>query len=305
MEEISCIFCQQNENAVVLKENGYQGKKCSSCALIYISPRPTSAEVSDLYGHSNARISPHSHIQGDFLKRLYARHILNMIKRYKKNGTLLEIGAGGGYFLDEARKKGFTPYGIELNPIQETFITQKLGIACEQKALSMNSFGDRVFDIIYHSDVISHFHDPITEFKTMHAKLKPGGLLIFETGNIADIKPAYFSLFRSFQYPDHLFFFGEKTLEQLLGITNFSIEKIKRYSIVPQLTVMNMVQRSSVASAAAPSKPSLLHDNRSGKTLLLFVKKWYHFLLYLLRYHIGALVPKKERPQTVIIIATK
>ncbi|GAI49710.1 unnamed protein product [marine sediment metagenome] len=41
MEEIMCIFCEKESDQVVIKENGFKGKKCPTCGLIYISPRPT------------------------------------------------------------------------------------------------------------------------------------------------------------------------------------------------------------------------------------------------------------------------
>ena len=42
--------------------------------------------------------------------------------------------------------------------------------------------------------------------------LKPGGLHIFETGNLADVDHRYLKLFKAFQYPDHLFFYGDRSL---------------------------------------------------------------------------------------------
>jgi 2-polyprenyl-3-methyl-5-hydroxy-6-metoxy-1,4-benzoquinol methylase len=48
------------------------------------------------------------------------------------------------------------------------------------------------FDIISHCDVLSHFTDPVAEFKMMLDRLNPGGLLIFETGNFGDVNPSYY-----------------------------------------------------------------------------------------------------------------
>lgn len=205
MEDIACIFCSKNSAFVALAEDGYLGKKCFDCSFIYISPRPTIHEVLDIYGHGNAHITAQSHIAGSYLKRLYARHNLSLLKRFIKKGKILEIGSGAGYFLDEARAVGFEPYGLELNPDQALFMQEKLNIPCEQKPLSKKSFAGNCFDVVYHSDVISHFHDPIQEFHTIHDLLVPGGHLMFETGNLGDVDARYYSLFSSFQYPDHLF----------------------------------------------------------------------------------------------------
>jgi 2-polyprenyl-3-methyl-5-hydroxy-6-metoxy-1,4-benzoquinol methylase len=301
MEEISCLFCQEQQHPVVIEENNFKGKKCSSCPLIYISPRPTAEQVCDLYGHGQAQVDAQIHIGGTTLKRLYARHTLRCIKPFINKGSLLELGAGAGYFLDEARCADFSVFGVELNPAQAAFIEQTFGIACEQKPLSLTTFGTQTFDVIYHSDVLSHFHDPVQVFRLMYQKLRPQGFVVFETGNIADIDERYYRSFAQFQYPDHLFFFGEESIRKLLHTTGFSMRHSYRYSIVPQLILTRFLQRDTLQkpialSSAAAQKKGMIHR---------FAQKMYHHLLYATRYQLGSVMPTKNRPQTVIVIAQK
>ena len=314
MEIIPCIFCAKNNDTIVIEQDGFQGRKCFDCSLIYISPRPPIGAVLDIYGHGNAHISAHSHIAGSLLKRLYARHHLRILKKYCSAGNVLEIGSGAGYFLDEARTAGFNPFGIELNPEQASFMKNTLHIPCEQKPLSNDSFAGTLFDVIYHSDVISHFHDPLKEFNTMYALLREHGYVVFETGNIADIDSRYFSLFSSFQYPDHLFFFGENTLKMLLEKTGFRLVAVHRYSIVPQLLLMRLlsyVSKTKKTAAATDRVEGIHHSKQSvSKTELKTrlknnIKFFYYYFLLFLRYYVGAIMPKKQRPQTIIFVAQK
>jgi len=60
-------------------------------------------------------------------RRLAARHTLRLLRSRKQTGSLLEIGAGMGFFRDEACSKGYTPRAIELNRTQEEHI-QSLGM---------------------------------------------------------------------------------------------------------------------------------------------------------------------------------
>jgi SAM-dependent methyltransferase len=281
----------------VIEENGFKGKQCPDCNLVYISPRPTLDEVIDLYGHSNATISAQSHITPSIFKTLHARHTLKIIKQYKATGDILEIGSGGGHFLAEARKQQFNPYGLELNPVQAEHI-RSLGIPCEEKVFSLDSFGDKKFDLIYHCDVISHFFDPVKEFKTMQAKLKEGGIVIFETGNIGDIGHEHFKRFTVFQYPDHLFFFTEANCQQLLTQTGFTLKKVQRYNIIPALRILKMLYKPS-SKKATSSAP------RQSSGLKSVLKKLYHYGLYGVRYQLGRILPKHRRPQTMIVIAQK
>ncbi len=306
MEKINCIFCKHNQAQEVITENSYCGKQCKECQLIYISPRPNQNEVIDLYGHDQAHVSAETHVKGSFLKRLYAWHTLKLIKQFAPKGTLLEIGSGAGYFLDEARKQGFKPYGIELNPTQINYMKNTLAIACEDKPLHTESFGTTSFDIIYHCDVISHFHDPITEFRTMYSKLNSNGYLVFETGNIGNIDKKYYDLFPAFQYPDHLFFFTEENLQVLLSQTGFELVKVYRYSIVPQLWFQKLLKKifgskNQKKEEAPPTSQKELSNNLAPSML----KKMYYRLLYFLRYQLGACMPKYKRPQTLIVIAKR
>jgi len=318
MNEISCPFCDIYSINTVINEDGYTGKKCNKCDTIYISPRPDECEIIELYKKDDSHISAESHISRDFVQRLYARHNLSLIKRFVKSGSILEIGAGAGYFLDEAKNAGFDVCGIELNGKQAQFITDKLGIDCETDPLSENSFKGRNFDLIYHCDVMSHFRDPIATFNIINSKLNEGGFIIFETGNLGDVDYKYFKYIPSFQYPDHLFFFSNKSIRILLERTGFELIKKYNYSILPQLLLRKKIM-SIVTTAKGVSKRKILEEGnishnasnkktqkRNTKTILKrFVKNVYWYLFYHIRYNVGSIYFMKGRPQTIIIIAQK
>lgn len=328
MNEIRCIFCETKSNHVVIEENGYQGKKCPQCGLIYISPRPSFDEVVDLYGHGSAHVSAESHVANDFSNRLYARHHLKIIRSVIKSGALLEIGAGAGYFLDEARKIGFNPFGLELNPVQANFIRHNLNIPCEESPLTASSFAGRKFDVVYHCDVISHLFDPISDFRKINEIMKDDAFLIFETGNFGEVDAIYYKYIDCFQYPDHLFFFGVDNLRSLLDRTGFKVLKIYRYSILPELMLIkiltkikhflfrsNRQQKNSDDSKKGRTAAEDIQQPSSGnsniKTIIRdvwnypLVRKARDYFYYFLRYKIGYMALKKFRPQTVIIVAQK
>ena len=117
-----------------------------------------------------------------------------------------------------------------------------LEIPCEQAPLGPASFGGKAFDVIYHSDVMSHFYDPVGEFRRMHAALRPGGWLIFETGNGGDVDPKYLEHVSVFQYPDHLFFFSLANVRALLELSGFDLVELHSYSVLPQLRTLETIE---------------------------------------------------------------
>jgi hypothetical protein len=154
IEDTACIFCEKPSNHIAITENGYTGRKCYDCNLIFISPRPDVDEVTHLYTDEHAVQYADSQLQFDRVNRLGAALTISKIKRYRKDGSLLELGPGGGFFLLEAQRSGYRPYGIELNPIESRWINENLHIPCENRVLNEGSFGGRQFDIIYHKDVL-------------------------------------------------------------------------------------------------------------------------------------------------------
>ncbi len=324
MNSISCIFCSgsEAESRVVIEENGFAGRKCANCGLIYISPRPELHEIQDLYGHDQAHIPAGDHLQKNFGKYLHDRHMLSLLESHKRQGKLLDIGAGGGKFLLEAKKAGYDVFGIELNPNQSKYVQRELGIPCESQPLA-TAYPNQKFDVIYHCDVISHFYDPIAEFRLINDRLEKEGLVFFETGNIGDISEKYYSAFTKFQYPDHLFFFGEKNLKTLLQQTGFELLEVQRYSILPQLKVRQFlfwalknlglikkgknkkeVPNNETVSPSHSSAPATTKQNQ-GIPLSGVFKMAAHAFLHFLRYTIGRGLPKTGKPQTLVMIARK
>jgi len=282
-------------------------------------PRPTEEAIVNLYGHDAAQVSADLHIADEYAKRLHARHHLRILRAIAPGGALLEIGAGAGYFLDEARRAGFDPYALEFNPVQAEHIRTSLGIPCAEAPLSAAVFPGQRFDVIYHCDVISHFFDPIAVFRAAYARLRDGGMMVFETGNLGDVDRRYFKFFQRFQYPDHLYFFSTGNLRTLLERTGFEVVGTHRYSILPQLRMQRALRglkaalrrhvhspstHESIVPRVHQAAPSRDLESR-GRTAFQAAARLSQYFEYLLRYRLGRIAPKAARPQTVIVVARR
>ena len=239
-----------------------------------------------------------------------ANETLSKIGIYRKSGSILELGPGGGYFLSQARNLGYEPYGIELNPIEQQWISENLHIPCENVALNEKSFGGRQFDIVYHKDVLSHLSDPIEVFRHINKVLKNSGLLVFETGNIADVNEKYYKWFSQFSYPDHLFFFGERSLKMLLDQTGFRCTRIYRDNIMLQLLVQKALwgAKDSLKDENVVDEMKLrrrdLDPGSSRISLKRRIRLLYRYAQhYLVKY--SAVLPKEGRPLKLLVVAEK
>jgi SAM-dependent methyltransferase len=308
--EVDCIFCGKGSKRIAWEENGFTGKQCE-CGLLYVSPRPSLQEITEWYNSKEADLSARSRIESELLSRLNGRHRLKLLRKYQSKGRLLEIGPGGGYFLDESRRAGFEPFGVELNLRQAEFIKEQLNIPVEIDPFTESSFAGIDFDIICHFDVVSHFYDPIFEFKKFSKSMQDGGILFFETGNGGDLSHRWLRFIGHLQYPQHLFLFSKKNIEQLCTQTGFEIIRIYQYSILLQLLMVKLLGclRKSMKRFISRGSVKVLSKNlqeipRRHSWWKVLPLKGVIFLNFFVRYKIGRLLPRFG-PQTIIYIAKK
>jgi SAM-dependent methyltransferase len=326
MREISCVLCQTSQSAPIISDNGFTGRQCAECGLIFVSPRPTRQEIEEIYEQGEAYLSADFFVQGPgaLVSVLRARRDAKLTQRHASGGSVLEIGPGRGTFLVAARQRGFQVFGVELNPAQAAFIRDDQGIPCAESLDAASELRTEHFDVIYHRDVISHFYDPHEEMGRLRALLKPGGMHIFETGNLADVDHRYLKLIKSFQYPDHLFFYGDCSLAKLLDQTGFELVHAYRWSLLPETWVRSGVNRAmarigggGVAEGGATPvvgseagnggtepvvRPAAatahgMAENIARQALDLFYQG--------LQSSVGRISVRKRVPQTLIVVARK
>jgi SAM-dependent methyltransferase len=310
MESIPCIFGHGYSDDVVIEENGFQGRRCPGCGLIFISPRPDPREVLELYHQDEAHLSAEHHHgynpSADLDARTHFHAIYNSNSVSRKPLSILEIGCGDGRFLQVARENGHAVFGVELNPHQARHVQEKLGIPCETTPFSPHSFADKKFDIIFHSDVTNHLSDPIEDFTVMREKLNPHGQLVFETGNGADIHPRYYKYIPGWKFPDQRFLFGEASLRELLQRAGFNRSHFVSWSILPQLALIRALRRNKTRTpgsrpTSGTSQAEQTHLLKKRRLLQLASAHTMHFA----RFTLGSFSSDPQVPRTMLVWAMK
>jgi len=131
--------------------------RCRKCGLIYANPRPPEEKVMGLYAGMHDDLYTKEQ-QG---RRLAAGSTLNALKRMKKGGRLLDIGCSAGFFLYEARNKGWDVYGVEPSEWASGYAKEKLGLDKVFRGVFRDAgYPDNYFDAIVLNDTIEHLSDP-------------------------------------------------------------------------------------------------------------------------------------------------
>jgi SAM-dependent methyltransferase len=110
------------------------------------------------------------------------RYILRQIaERVERGASLLDVGAGNGYFVKLAREEfGFDAGGIEISDAAATFASDVLGVDLMVGDISEH---EGTYDVVTAFSVIEHVADPVAMIEMLAAKLAPGGLLVLATPN--------------------------------------------------------------------------------------------------------------------------
>lgn len=206
---------------------------CAKCEHHFASPR-LSDEALDIY-YSTVNTEYYTNTaDGKLSNKLLKQHknIVNLVEKYKTNGSILEIGCGYGYLLDIFQKRNWKTVGVEPFGIACKFAQEQFKLNIVHGYLDKDTFPEsQKFDVIMLFDVMEHLKNALLMKDIIDYYLKPGGLLVIGTGNISSFnakisqeKWAYLSL------REHVSFFSKSSMTTWLRPYNILEFKPVSYS---------------------------------------------------------------------------
>lgn len=310
MEAVSCIFCGDRGTRPYHEENGYRAVSCDGCGLVFVTPRPSEAEMKRLYEGQETKVDLGLQIRNVERATYEARRALDLVGRYQPSGRLLEIGCAAGYFLREALRRGYDPTGIDITGPFVRYATDVLGVDAREGTLASVELPPASFDVVYHRNVLSHLAYPLDAFRQMRSLLRPGGLMVYQTGNVAELPGERWAGTNELDLPDHLYHFGEKQLRLLAERTGFETLDVRRYALLlhepaPRealLRLQSLFRTNGAPAKEKKTKPApFVVPNDVPRARLL------HSLEVLvdgyITYDLGAVAPKEGRRATLVVVA--
>ena len=161
---------------------------CDNCDLQYVRHHLNEKEISSFYNESEYFKSEYA---GGGQTEEYAAsrqdqeekaaRVLNIIKKIRPNGKLIEIGCAGGYFCALARDRyGYDVKGVELSEEMGQWGRQNLGLDIFTGSIFSAPLSWSGFSVAYLGDVLEHVSDPITFVGEIKSRLVTGGILVLE-----------------------------------------------------------------------------------------------------------------------------
>lgn len=257
----TCIICNSSEIHPLLR---YYDKhslvKCQSCKLVFAHKIPSAEELNEHYKNysyeGNAVLSE--------MTRMAYSKLLDEFEKFRKTNRILDAGCGRGWFLEEAKKRGWEVYGTEFSDKAIEVCSAK-GINMKHGALSAEMFEENYFDVITSFEVIEHINNPLTDLKEIHSFLRSGGLFYCTTPNFNSVMRYYLKeKYNVIEYPEHLTYYTKKTLTS--AIERFPFRRHKFRSTGISIT--------RIKQSLSKTGSSVNHSNDENMREAIS-KKWY------------------------------
>ncbi len=169
-EKHFCPVCNSTHNSK-RPHHKSQYIVCQNCSLSWRFPPATLDDTIDFYQTTN----PTDAINNS-KKDLHLSLLREAENKLCKPGSVLDVGCGGGHFLEVAKKRGWEVTGIE--PVESLVeLAKENGLNVLAGTIDTNSKNLGKYDLITYWDVMIMVEDPIKEMKTSLKHLDRGGLI--------------------------------------------------------------------------------------------------------------------------------
>ncbi len=278
--------------------------KCDDCGGAQLDPRPTPESIgrayANYYTHQNSgkhflvlgnqsklhlkralHLSYYNHTFGHQLKgslpygwlvialsrrrRARAGQFIRHLPGPASGAQLLDVGCGDGGFLRIARELGFSPMGIEFDPVAAN-LAQSQGFNIKVGAIADIDIAEASIDHITLNHVIEHLHQPVTALRRMLRWLRPGGRIWLQTPNIESKGAAHYGAdWRGLEPPRHLVMFGPRSLQIALEQSGFEQVKL----MLPQLEAQFYIGQSEAIRTGKNPYLQNSVEQRSARSLAI------------------------------------
>jgi SAM-dependent methyltransferase len=267
-ETVHCPICSA-EAVYFGTRRTYRFRRCSACKHLFVWPNL--ADTLTLYSNDYFSGAEQGFGYVDYdrdkqpMVHTFEQYLDILAELSPGGGSLLDIGAATGFFLDLARKRGWETFGVEPSDYAADIARNK-GLRVKTGILEDADFAPGSLDAVTLWDVIEHLPEPSSTIGLIHRILKPGGVAAINTPDSGSLLARSLGLkWHLVVPPEHLNLFNRNSLAALLERQGFEVLRVnaigKRFTL--QYVFQTLAHWSQLG--VFESIASRLHSHSVGK----------------------------------------
>lgn len=254
-----CPLCGAARSCPAWDAEGFRYVRCERCHAARLDPLPTIEDQRQRFGRpyfeGGERDGYVDYEADEALHRRNALDRLGVLARERPGepGAVLDVGCATGYFLDEARKAGWSVAGVEVSAWARAEACGRFGLEVHPTLASALASGAGRFDAVTFFQVLEHMADPLSALRNARALLKPHGVLVVETWDGASVVARLCGRYwQQINPPSVVYLFDRDSLERLARQAGFGCTRSRGASKCVRLELALHVLAAKLPGPLAP-----------------------------------------------------
>jgi SAM-dependent methyltransferase len=220
-ESCPCPLCgAYRPQSAGYRQGGFEAVRCGACGAWYLSPRLTEAAMlrayarDDYFGGGESGYASYA-AQERSLRGTFRRLLGEMRQRGMTGGSLLDVGCGFGFLLQEAEGCFDLRAGTDFSPAAVDEARRRGGQVWLGGTDAVPA--GQTFDCVTALHVVEHVYHPREFVAELAARVRPGGWLLLAAPDMGSFwRRLMGRRWPSWKFPEHVMFYDRRTLERLV-----------------------------------------------------------------------------------------
>jgi SAM-dependent methyltransferase len=198
----------------------YRMVRCNRCGLVRSDPVLDEATLGHLYAESTFDYEAET----NNLKATYGRYLSRLRRLGGRQESLLEVGCGDGFFLEQALQQGYTRVrGVEPSSAAIAGASPQVRdqIVCD--VMRPGLFADGEFDAVCMFQVFDHVPHPEVVLTACRAALRPGGLILCLNHNVESVSAHVMRERSPIIDIEHTYLYSPTTMRRIFKAGGFTV----------------------------------------------------------------------------------
>jgi SAM-dependent methyltransferase len=242
----ACRVCRSPRTAVYSTRLSTPLIRCDACQVVFSLDEPDLTRIEQHYSEDyfSGDVEYANYVGEEASHREQAQVYLRRLRLLGiQAATLFDIGCAAGFFLDEARRAGWTVAGCDVSSAAATHARDVLGLDVTRGDFLQATAHARPFDLVTAFNVLEHLPRPRDVADRLRSLVRPGGHLVIETWDYRSLVARAFGMrWHQWKPPFIPYYFTRRSLESLFPPADWEVIEYaaspKRLSVARGLGVL-------------------------------------------------------------------